>query len=1429
MFRNIIRFSLDNKLLIVVGTLAIIGWGIYNLAHLPLDAVPDITDNQVQIITSSPDLSAQEVERFVTYPIEIEMGNIPKVEQIRSISRFGLSVITIVFEENADIYWAREQINQKIQKAKTNIPAGYGNPEMGPISTGLGEIYQYVIYPDDGYEEKYDAVELRSIQDWLIKRQLTGLKGVVEVNSSGGYLKQYEVALDQNRMKAFGITVHEIFDAVESGNANSGGSYIEKENQTYFIRGEGLATSLSDLENIVVRASGVAPILLKNVATVKIGHAPRFGAVTMNGKGEVVAGQVMMLKGENSMEVTKRVKQRIEEIKTTLPEGIILEPYLDRAKLVNQTTRTVVKNLTEGALIVIFILVLLLGNFRAGLIVASVIPISMLFAVSCMRIFGVSANLMSLGAIDFGLIVDGAVIVVEAILHHLGVKNRTMDLTPSQKSYEVYESASRIRTSAAFGEIIILMVYLPIFFLRGVEGKMFIPMAQTVSFAILGALILSSTYVPMMADLFLKNAVARKNTLSDRIMNFIYRAYEPVRNLAFQFRYLVLLSVFLLFLFSLFILSRMGSEFIPTLEEGDLALHQILPPGSSIRKGVDVSAKLQDILTGKFPEVEKVVTKIGTAEIPTDIMPLEAGDIYVIMKPKSEWTTATSREEMFDKMEMELNKFPGISYEFTQPIQMRFNELMTGVRQDIAIKIYGEDLGVLLDRAHAAEAILRTLPGIGDIKVEATAGLQQMVVDYELEKMATYGVSVAQLNDILKASFAGKFAGYFYEGERRFDVVIRLREEERQDISSLRNLLVDLPNGMHVPMSELAHIDFAEGPTQISRDDTKRRITIGVNARNIDIATLVSSIEESLTQRLDLPPGYYIRYGGQFENLQRAQQTLGVVVPIALGIILLLLYLTFNSIKYALLIFVAIPLSAIGGIWALYLRAMPFSISAGVGFIALFGVAVLNGIVLVGYFNQLKREGMTDILQIVKQGTKVRLRPVVMTAAVASLGFLPMALSRSAGAEVQQPLATVVIGGLITATFLTLIILPILYYLLEKRKSRLNTTLTTIVFLTVCFGADAQPASNYDDFLSDIRSSQMHLGQFATLQKEALSQKAKNPLAPNLTYFSLSTEEYNFMDDVGIQSLNVQQFYRLNKPGEAYRSLYQTQMLDVDNEVAIMRRNQESKVMETFINASHLNSLLQVQYELQNALTEYLRIADRRAELGESSGLTTRQIRQLTMQSGIEVDRLLEQKKILINSLSEWSGKDQLEVVDLDELNMDVPVYTATDQPDLQRLQLDQLLIQNQKDVLLAQNKPQLFTGLRLQRVGGSFLFFGLEAGISIPFNKSYKESQVQASDLAASAKNEQLLWLTELIDIDRRRKMQEALNARDAAERLSVQINEQRTLMDDILKGFRLGEIPYSDLVLAYQNYNVLQQSHLDKLRNYYLNLNELIHYVYQ
>jgi len=1430
MFNRIIYFSIHNKLIVTAFLLVVVGWGVYNLSHLSLDAVPDITDNQVQVITSTPDLSAQEVERLITYPLEMEMGNIPEVAEIRSISRFGLSVITIVFLEHVDIYWAREQISQKLQSARNKIPSSIGNPEMGPISTGLGEIYQYVIYPADGYEDRFDPTELRTIQDWIVRRQLIGTEGVVEVNSSGGHLKQYEIALDQNKLKAFGVSLSDIYDAVESSNANAGGSYIEHDDHTFFIRGEGVAKSMADLENIVVKHADLSPILVKHVATVQVGTAPRFGAVTMNGKGEVVAGQVMMLKGENSMEVTKRVKARIEEIKLTLPEGLVLEPYLDRSKLVNRTTATISKNLIEGALIVIFILVLLLGNLRAGLIVASVIPISMLFAVSLMRLFGVSANLMSLGALDFGLIVDGAVIIVESILHHLGVKNKKLNLTSEEKTHEVYTAASRIRKSASFGEIIILMVYLPIFFLQGVEGKMFIPMAQTVSFAIIGALILSLTYVPMMSDLFLKDAIAKENGISARIMSTLYRLYEPVRERSFRVKYLVLGLVLAAFIGSLVLLSRMGSEFIPTLEEGDFALHQILPAGSSIKKGVEVSAKLQDILMSKFPEIEKVVTKIGTAEIPTDIMPIEAGDVFVIMKPKSEWTSAGSREEMFDLMEEELTKFPGVIYEFTQPIQMRFNELMTGVRQDIAIKIYGEDLGILVDRAEAAESLLKNLSGVGDIKVEATAGLQQMVVDYDLLKMSKYGVTVRQLNDILKASFAGKIAGSFYEGERQFDIVVRLRDDQRQSLESLEDLHVDLPGGNFVPMSELARIAFEEGPTQISRDDTKRRITLGVNARNMDIATLMASVQNTLKEKLDLPSGYYITYGGQYENLERARKRLAVVVPLALFIILMLLYFTFHSLSYALLIFTAIPLSAIGGVLALYLRSMPFSISAAVGFIALFGVAVLNGIVLVSYFNQLKSEGMTDIREIIAVGTRVRLRPVVMTALVASLGFLPMALSQSAGAEVQQPLATVVIGGLMTATFLTLIIIPILYYLLERQTSRgTKILLPLFLALSLVSGLNAQNAMNIQDLEMLLSEKKSLLDESIALQGESLAAAARQPLRPNQTFISLSGEEFNFDESIGIQSLNFGQNFRLGRPRDAYKSLAQVQITQLDNQLIFRERKFRQQVTNTFLEASALTSLVDIEYERQNELQEYLRVAQRQLEVGEKGRLPVRQIEQLLSQSETRLSELEGAQATQLEMLHRWLGKENLSVIPLQEVELEIALNRENFDPYVQRFEIHKELLGKQKDVALANNAPQLLTQFRLQRVSGSFLFFGYELGVGIPLDKRYKEQRNLAFQLESASIDKESEWLGNQLDIDRNRIRNEIEITRNLVSQMQGQISLQHELVNDMLHAFRFGEATYAEVMMTYQNFYELRVNYTSKLKALYFNINELRNYVYQ
>ncbi len=1404
----------------------LIVWGAYSLQHLSLDAVPDITDNQVQVITPSPNLSAQEVERLITFPLELEMSNIPRVEELRSISRFGLSVITVVFEEDVDIYWAREQINQKVQKAKAEIPENYGQPEMGPITTGLGEIYQYVIYPADGYEDKYGPIELRSIQDWIIKRQIIGLPGVVEVNSSGGYLKQYEIAVDQNRLQSFNLTMEDLYQSVLENNANSGGSYIEKTNQTFFIRGEGMLESIEELENVLVKRVGGHPVLLKNVAEVVIGHAPRFGAVTMNGKGEVVAGQVMMLKGANSNEVTLRVKERIEEIKTSLPEGILLEPYLDRSKLVKSTTSTVIKNLAEGALIVIFILVLLLGNLRAGLIVASVIPLSMLFAVSMMKLFGVSANLMSLGALDFGLIVDGAVIIVEAILHQLGLKNKAQQLSPEQQEEEVFNATTRIRSSAAFGEIIILIVYLPILFLEGVEGKMFIPMAQTVSFAILGALILSLTYVPMMAAMFLKNATANENSWAERIMRFLYRLYAPLRDFSFKLKYVVLVMTMLVFAGSLWLFTKMGGEFIPTLEEGDFALHQILPTGSSIKKGVAVSAKLQDILMDNFPEVEKVVTKIGTAEIPTDIMPLEAGDIFVIMKPKSEWTSASTKEEMFEKMEAEMSKYPGVIYEFTQPIQMRFNELMTGIRQDIAIKIYGEDLGILVEKANDAEAILESLDGVGDIQVEPTAGLQQMVVDYKRPALNKYGVTVAQLNNILQTAFAGKIAGKFYEGEQQYDIVIRLKEEARKNIGSLQDLTVSLDSGAQIPMSELATISFEEGPSQISRDDSKRRITIGVNARNMDIATLIKGIKKNFDSRLNLPPGYYVRYGGQFENFERAKARLMIVVPLALGLIFLLLFLTFRSVRYALLIFTAIPLSAIGGIWALYLRGMPFSISAGVGFIALFGVAVLNGIVLVAYFNQLKKEGMKDIRKIIEKGTEVRLRPVIMTAAVASLGFLPMALSNSAGAEVQRPLATVVIGGLISATFLTLIIIPILYQLMEnfkKRKLRNATGVITIIMLAIS-PMEAQEVKSLTELLKVVDAQKIPLDTAAAFQQKALAAQAEEPLAPNPWSVSYSGEEVGLNEGTGVQSVNVTKIFRLPKVDKAYRKYYEAQMQAANLPAALIKIRLKQLLAEQYIEAAYYKSSLQLKKEEQEEYNKWLTILMRKVELGESGGLELQQMELELARNSME-----QNNNQNLQSAYETQLKNRIATLDftvgfLENVTLPEEVE-ITDHPILQQYKAQQNILQAQNEVTKNKNSPKPFAGLSLQSIDNDLLFFGYQIGVNLPFAKSYKNKQLEATKYKTASVGEQFKWQQSQMELEEQklRTLNGVLQENIVAQKNLLE--SAKTLLPAYEKSWQSGLSSLADLMVAYNQYFNIKQNLLDTKKEYLLMENKRIH----
>ena len=1051
MIDKIIRFSIYNRLIIIALTLSLVAWGGYSLTQLTIDALPDITSNQVQILTQSPALPATEVEKFITYPLEMSLRTVPNTKEIRSFSRMGLSVITVVFEDDIPTEKARQQISEKLREAEPNLVVGAGRPEMAPITTGLGEFYQYTLVVDDAQKSKYSLTDLRTMQDWIVKRQLLGIKGVVEISSFGGKLKQYEIAINPERLRGMNLSISEVFQALQNSNSNSGGSYIEKGTDAFFIRSEGMIKNLQDIENVVVSNRGGVPVLVRDVATVQFGHAVRYGAITRNGEGEAVGGIVLLLKGESAQKVVIDVKKRIEEIQKSLPEGVKIVSYIDRSKLINKAIGTVQRNLIEGGLIVVFVLVLLLGNWRAGLIVASVIPLCLLFSFAMMNLFGVSANLMSLGAIDFGLIVDGAVIIVEAVIFQLSVNNEQLSVINYQLSVNsnqdeisdssvvsvstdhltelVYKSIVTIRKSAAFGEIIILIVYLPILALSGIEGKMFRPMAQTVGFAIFAALILSLTYVPMMSAWILTKNISHEENIADKIIGFLYRIYDKIIHQVLRVNsWLIIGIAVLLFVGSLLIFRTLGGEFIPKLNEGDFAVEMILHSNASLSQSIKMNNEAQKILLREFPdEVSQVVSRIGASEIPTDPMGLNACDIIIDLKDPSLWKKAENMEELSQKMSEKLSDLPGIGYEFLQPIEMRFNELIAGVKSDIAIKIYGEDLGILYEKAQEVARKIKKIQGIGNLKVQQIEGVPQMVVTYNRQKIAQYGLKINDLNILLKSAFSGEMAGVVYEGEKRFDLVLRLDSAFRKDIQQIRDLYLDLPNGGKVPFSEVADINYQDAPSEIARENTRRRISIGIDVSNRDVESLVTEIQGVISTNVKLPVGYSVEYGGAFENLQAAKSRLSLVVPLSLLLIFVLLFFTFDSLSEALMVFMAIPLSAIGGVFALWLRDMPFSVSAGIGFIALFGVAVLNGIVLIAQFNLLENEGITDIKQRILEGTKTRFRPVIMTASVASLGFLPMALSTSAGAEVQRPLATVVIGGLITATLLTLIVLPVIY------------------------------------------------------------------------------------------------------------------------------------------------------------------------------------------------------------------------------------------------------------------------------------------------------------------------------------------------------------------------------------------------------------------
>ena len=1432
MIDNIIHFSIKNKFIVGLFVIGLIAWGAYSVTKIPLDAVPDITNNQIQVITQAPDLATQEVEQFITYPLEVAMSFIPDVVEIRSISRFGLSVITVVFEENIDPYLARQLVDEQIRVAKENIPEGFGNPQMAPLVTGLSEVYQYTLTVDPQADTAYSPMELRSIQDWIVKRQLAGVPGVAEVSSFGGFLKQYEVAIHPEKLQAYDITLTEVFEALHRNNRNTGGSYIEKTNTYYFIRSEGMIASLSDLKEVMVKNQEGIPVLIEDIAQVQLGHAPRYGAITRNGEGEAVGGLVLMLRGENSYQVTKAIKERVSQIQESLPPGVTIEPFLDRSALISRTIDTVITNLVEGGLIVIFILVLLLGNLRAGFIVASVIPLSMLFALGMMNAFGVSANLMSLGAIDFGLIVDGAVIIVEAIVHRLHTTFPNQVLTQPQMDEEVSLAARKIRKSAAFGEIIILIVYLPILALSGIEGKMFTPMAQTVSFAILGALILSLTYVPMMTALFLKRKITVKKTLADRIMNFFHRLYEPVIHFALKAKLLVIILTVGLFVLALVLFSRMGGEFIPTLEEGDLALHQILPTGTSLNRSVAISAKLQDNLMREFPEIKEIVTKIGTSEIPTDPMPMEVGDIIVVLKDKDEWVSGSSREELYEKMEVVMNAVPGVASEYSQPIQMRFNELMTGIRQDIAVKIYGEDLDVLFEKANEANALIQQVEGVGGTVVEQITGLPQIQVTYKREKLAQYGVDVETLNQAVNTAFSGGYAGVVFEGERRFDVVVRLQAAFRQDIENVRNLYVSIPNGGKVPLKEVADVQLIETPAQISRENTKRRIVIGVNTRNRDTESVVEDIRQVLDAQLNLPTGYFLTYGGQFENLLQARQRLSVAVPIALGLIFVLLYFTFHSAMQALLIFTAVPMAAMGGIFSLWLRDMPFSISAGVGFIALFGVAVLNGIVLIAYFNQLKEEGITNLRERILKGTHVRLRPVIMTASVASLGFLPMALSTSAGAEVQRPLATVVIGGLITATLLTLVILPVLYYYLEKGISGKLGKATPIIVLIILLGgishskAQAQSQQHEPISLTLDKAVQIAMENYPSVRQAHLQveqQKALKKTAVDLgsTQLFYQREETNGAEFHGVRSLGIQQ--NIDFPlTYIRRSQHQEEQVTLRERAQDLTQNDLiAEVISAYNNVLYARSYLVLIMELDSLYVNFEEAAQLRYETGETGRLAW--LAASGKQQKIEIMRqqAAADYQISLNSLQSWLNTDSTFRIEeeFQKLSPDLLLNkdTTADNPVFAYYRQNMNVAHASYKAQRAAFLPQFSLGYSDQTVNEQEGFFMYRIGINVPLFFWAQQGYTQAARLQSQVAAEE--WEKQQLEWERkyeriRGEIQKIAASLDYYENYGLDLAEEQ--LGAAVLSYQSGDIDYVAYIQNLDQVTEIRKEYLQYLNTY-------------
>lgn len=1346
MLERIIQYSIHHKLIVLLFSMGIIGFGLYSLSEIPIGAVPDVTNNQVQIITTSRNLATEDVEKFLTYPVELEMANLPDVKEIRSISKFGLSVVTVVFNDNIGTYLPRQLIAEKIKAAEEKIPAGFGKPFMGPITTGLGEIYQYVIEVDSAHKDDYSLSDVRTIQDWVVRRQLSGIPGVVEVNTWGGYLKQYEVALNPEKLRSLNLSVPQTFSALEKNNSVAGGGYIEKTNQTYFIRGEGLVGSLEDIENIVIENRNGTPIFIKDVATVGFGHATRFGAITGNGEGEKVLGQVMMLKGGNSKAVIDAVKERVAQISPSLPPGISINPFLERSELIAKTTFTIAENLILGCLIVIFVVVLLLGNIRSGLVVASVIPMCLLFALSLMYIFGVDANLMSLGAIDFGIIIDGAVIIVEFIAFKITAERSQLLALPKGERQNFIDNithlgASKMMHSAVFGQLIIIIVFIPILSLVGVEGKMFRPMALVFCFALIGAMILCFTYVPVMASLFIKPTDPDKKTISSRLISFLERKYRPTMAWALRRKKTVLgLAVALLISVAL-LFTQMGGEFVPTLDEGDFVIQPVLKTGTSLSNTVIATTRIENILK-KFPEVEQVVSRIGAAEVPTDPMSMEESDVIIKLIPKGEWVSAKSKDELADKFKEALSEIPGVDFEFTQPIEMRFNELITGVRADLAIKIFGEDLDILYKKALEVEKAIQGVEGAADIIVEKVAGLPQMTVKYDRGKIAKYGLNVEDLNNIITMGFAGKSAGTVFEGEKQFDLVVRFDKAHHEDIQDIETATIQLPNGNQLPLSEFASISYTKGPAKISRDNTKRRIVVGVNVRGRDLESVVKDVQLIIDQKVKLPTGYTVEYGGQFENLRTAKERLMIAVPIALILIFVLLYFAFDSVKEALIIYSAIPMSAVGGVILLYLRDLPFSISAGVGFIALFGIAVLNGIVLIEEFKELKAHGVNDINRRILIGTKNRLRPVLLTAAAAALGFLPMAISTSAGAEVQRPLATVVVGGLISATALTLVVLPVLYALFDRKRvlPKLKVPVTVLVLLMlISIPVIGQSQANKITLDRAVEIAlQNNMGLKASAQRINQSEQlVGSAIDINKTEVYFNKDAANIApNNLPLNTWGISQTFQFPTVYGAQRKVMQGKSELTKDQYMIDKRMVTKEVHKVYTEIVYWQQMLKNYNYLDSLYTSFEHAANRKFEQGESNYLEKLTAETKKKEISIQLSQIRESIQRNHIVLNQWLQADTSYTVSGEQFERIKLIPLDTVAHPMMSYYSNAVKLSNQEQALEKQKLlPDLNAAVFQGRNNGSGTqsFTGFQVGVAIPLWFGSQKSKIAAAKTGTS------------------------------------------------------------------------------------------------